>query len=307
MISSVFGKSRLINFLLVWALILLFVFFDQGMGGNTLSWRAFFIDAALLALILGLLQFVIAKNNLTTQHHIALFFFGMSVIAHPTAVLDVPMMGTLAALLLAFRRILSMRSLNEVRTKVFDATLWILLASWFFPSALLALLLLYLALYFYQRDRPKNWLVSLLALAAFLVLLWGFGSETTALGYFNRLQGEFMRPDTTQHPWFPVLFWSVFGASAWTLFRTVQSLKSGLSGRLLSLRLVFVFWGIGFLWVGLHVHAHSSVWLLVFVPASVLAAAAWETLPKFWMKEAMLWAGMAAAIGAWISGVMQAV
>jgi hypothetical protein len=39
----------------------------------------------------------------------------------------------------------------------------------------------------------------------------------------------------------------------------------------------------------------------------VLAAAAWETLPKLWMKEAMLWVCMAAAIGAWISGVMQAV
>ncbi|MGA1340013.1 MAG: DUF6427 family protein, partial [Flavobacteriaceae bacterium] len=255
----------------------------------------------------GLLQFVIAKNNLTTQHHIALFFFGTSVSAHPTAVLDASMMGTLAALLLAFRRILSMRSLNDLRSKVFDATLWILLASWFFPSALLALILLYLALYFYQWDHPKNWLVSLLAIAAFLVLLWGFGSEAAALGYFNGLQGEFMRPDSTQHPWFPFLFWSAFGGSAWTLFRTVQSLKSGLSGRLLSLRLVFVFWGIGFLWVGLHVHAHSSVWLLAFVPASVLAAAAWETLPKFWMKEAMLWAGMAASIGAWISGVMQAV
>ena len=60
MISSVFGKSRLFNFLLVWAWILLFVFFDQGMGGNTLSWKAFFIDAVLLALILALLQFVIA-------------------------------------------------------------------------------------------------------------------------------------------------------------------------------------------------------------------------------------------------------
>jgi len=307
MISSVFGKSRLFNFLLVWGWIMLFVILDQGIAGVALSWKTLLIDAVLLALILGLLQFVIAKNNLTTQHHIALFFFGMSVSAHPTAVLDAPMMGTLAALLLAFRRILSMRSLNELRSKVFDATLWVLLASWFFPSALLALVLLYLALYFYQWDHLKNWLVSLLAIAAFLVLLWGFGSEAAALGYFNGLQAEFMRPDSTQHPWFPFLFWSVFGGSAWTLFRTVQSLKSGLSGRLLSLRLVFVFWGIGFLWVGLHVHAHSSVWLLAFVPASVLAAAAWETLPKFWMKEAMLWAGMAASIGAWISGVMQAV
>ena len=307
MISSVFGKSRLINFLLVWLWILLFVFLDRGMAGDAEAWRVFLVDAVLLALILGLLQFVIAKNNLTTQHHIALFFFGMSVSAHPTSVLDVPMLGALAALLLGFRRILSMRSLQDIRPKVFDATLWILLASLWFPSALAALVLVYLGLYIYQWENLKNWLVSLLAAAAFFVLLWGFGSENAISGYFTRVQQEFMRPDETQHPWFPYLYWTAFGVCAWTMARTVKGLKSGLSGRLLSLRLVFVFWGIGFLWVGLHVHAHPSVWLLVFVPTSVLAAAAWETLPKYWMREVMLWLALAAAVVAWISGVMQTV
>jgi hypothetical protein len=46
---------------------------------------------------------------------------------------------------------------------------------------------------------------------------------------------------------------------------------------------------------------------LVFVPTSVLAAAAWETLPKYWMREVMLWLALAAAVVAWISGVMQTV
>ena len=46
-----------------------------------------------------------------------------------------------------------MRSSRETKFKIFDATIWILVSSLFYDWALLYLILVYAAIYFYE---PKN-------------------------------------------------------------------------------------------------------------------------------------------------------
>ena len=63
--------------------------------------------------------------------------------------------------LLATRRLISLKTLKNVPHKIFDATIWILIASLFYDWALLFLIAVYTALYFYQSKGIKNWLIPL--------------------------------------------------------------------------------------------------------------------------------------------------
>ncbi|KKK86147.1 hypothetical protein LCGC14_2766140, partial [marine sediment metagenome] len=62
-------------------------------------------------------------------------------------------------LLLATRRIISMRSSKDTKFKIFDATIWVLVSSLFYDWAILYLILVFAAIFFYQANDIRNWLV----------------------------------------------------------------------------------------------------------------------------------------------------
>lgn len=173
MISSIFGKTKPVNFVI----ILGFVFcFYWGINLLTFSGAYDFGEFLFQLFVSGLLcfgifivDFIAKRNQITGTNSFTILFYALLIVVFPEVLTDPNAIFCSFFLLLAFRRIISMKSLKSVKLKVFDATFWILIASFWYDWALLFIVLVYVSIYFYEPKVFKNWLVPFVAL--FVVFL----------------------------------------------------------------------------------------------------------------------------------------
>ena len=173
MLTSIFSKSKPVNFVLVALYLSVFYFFANA---SEIFPFAFLITlreiGVLLVLILSLLvlNFISGKNELTGRNAFKnVLFTGFACMILPSLQNDTVILSNLF-ILLAFRRIISLRSHKDSIKKIFDATLWIGLASIFYFWSILFLFLLYFARLVHVGHRFKNWLVPLVSLLALFSL-----------------------------------------------------------------------------------------------------------------------------------------
>lgn len=175
MFTSVFKKSTPLNYSLVFILTLFFFLLYQF---QEISWIDSIVMILPRVLILVLLMatlfltnFVCKKNGLSKDNTYTVLFFLLFLLFSPSLFNNVNLLATNFFLLLALRRLLSMQSLKETKEKIFDASLWILIASIFHPWCLLFLLLVFISIFFHVSNDYRNWFLPLIA---FMIVTIGF-------------------------------------------------------------------------------------------------------------------------------------
>ena len=182
MIATFFTKSNPIHY--VFAFIYLFGLFLAHLNYNVFS---FLIGAFSLFLLLTsvlLANFIISKNDLNKKNNYSLvaicFFIGLFM--EQIFFFDDILIANVF-LLLAIRKIYSIRNPININKKVFDASFWILISSVFYIPTLYFFILLIIALILYSHFNLKNLVVVILAIISattFLYLL-----EIINSGYLN--------------------------------------------------------------------------------------------------------------------------
>jgi hypothetical protein len=194
---------------------------------------------------------------------------------------------TLFFLLLAFRRILSIRSLVSIKLKVFDASFWILIASYFNPNALYFFLILALAIYFYQFEKLKNWLVILPAIGAYILLVFAYKGIDKAQTFFDQhYQFQMNFSDLSLSKNHLVVLGFVFLGILASIV-TYRGLSRSLMGKLISIRLVlFSFLIASF--IALIGASNQQQTIFLLFPISVLYTNALEGIKKRWTRDLIL-------------------
>ena len=118
-------------------------------------------------------DFIIKRNKLTEANSFAMLFYAILIVAFPETLLDNDAILCSTFLLFASRRLISIRSLKNIKLKIFDATLWVMVSSIFYDWAILYLLLVFAAIYIYEPKNVRNWMVPLAAV--FTVFMIGYG------------------------------------------------------------------------------------------------------------------------------------
>ena len=182
MIATFFTKSNPIHY--VFAFIYLFGLFLTHLNYNVFS---FLIGAFSLFLLLTsvlLANFIISKNDLNKKNNYSLvaicFFIGLFM--EQIFFFDDILIANVF-LLLAIRKIYSIRNPININKKVFDASFWILISSVFYIPTLYFFIVLIIALQLYSHFNLKNLVVVILAIISattFLYLL-----EIINSGYLN--------------------------------------------------------------------------------------------------------------------------
>lgn len=163
MISSIFGKTKPINYIIV----LTFLFFFFWLVHFFLFDRAYSLEQLVFqTLVLGLLffsffivNFIVKRNKITGSNSFAILFYVLLLVVFPETLLDSNTILCSFFLLLATRRLISIRSLKNIKFKIFDATFWIMVSSLFYDWALLYLVLVFVAVYMYEPKNIRNWMV----------------------------------------------------------------------------------------------------------------------------------------------------
>ncbi|MGC1514645.1 MAG: hypothetical protein WA810_03660 [Maribacter sp.] len=177
MISSIFEKTKPVNFIIVLVFMFLFYWCVQ-----FYLFEATVIDIPIartmvvltvLFISVFVVDFVVKRNKITKNNSFAILYFVLLFAVFPNTLGDSEAIFTSFFLLLALRRLLSIKSLKNIKLKIFDAGLYICIASIFYEWAILYLLLVFAAIYFYDPKNIRNWLVILSVVFCFFMILYG--------------------------------------------------------------------------------------------------------------------------------------
>jgi hypothetical protein len=174
MITTIFKKSTPINYSLVVILVLFFFFLRQFQDTKWTESLAVSLQViGILFLITASLfigNFIVKKNGLTKNSSYTLLYFVLFLLFFPTVLNNVNLIVSNFFILLALRRLISLQTLKAPKEKIFDASLWIFVASLFHFWAILFILLVYISILFHVSRDYRNWLLPFVAFFTTLVL-----------------------------------------------------------------------------------------------------------------------------------------
>ena len=173
MITSIFDKSKPINFIIIAIIILLsFCFhFFFGIGEELNQSPQLALSLFIVFFCLFLSDFIISKNTLNRRNSYAILVFGIQILIFPEVFSDLDLLTTNLLILFASRRLLSLHSKKSINKKFFDACFWLALASLFYSWAALFFILVITAFIFYWQGQIKNLFTSILGIATVVILL----------------------------------------------------------------------------------------------------------------------------------------
>ena len=135
MIASVFKKSKPINFVFVFfILVLAFTAANVKFFTAAFSLSEFFQKTVLFLTCyfsVLLLNFIVNKNNLSKNNHFQILLFSLFFLLFPESTINVNFLVANIFILFGLRRVLSLRSQIRIKKKLFDAAFWFGLAMLF--------------------------------------------------------------------------------------------------------------------------------------------------------------------------------
>ncbi len=169
MITRIFDKSKPVNFIIV-LVITLVAFLLLQISVFQEDWSLNYIltqigKFLLCLLTMSLLNFIVSKNNLTQNSSYKILLFSLFFAMIPYTLNNLDVLISNLFILLALRRIISLKSLLKVKNKLLDASVLIAIASFFHFWSILFMLLVFAALLFYSENKVKNWIIPFVGLA----------------------------------------------------------------------------------------------------------------------------------------------
>jgi len=175
MITTIFSKSKPINFLIVFCVLLASLLILEFKYAYSLSVNYGLVTKIGMFLIVFfsvlLLHFIVVKNGLSQQSNIELLVFALFVLAVPQTFISYKIIVSNMFILMALRRMISIRSKKEIIKKLFDSGFLIGLASVFYFWSILFFPLIIISLLFFSESKAKYYFISVLGLATLVVIL----------------------------------------------------------------------------------------------------------------------------------------
>ena len=163
MIASLFSKTRPINYALV--LIMLFsCFFLYQFQVPTVNFTTGDLFSKIFVFLLLLLSFFLVnfislKNALTQNDNYAILLFLVFILLFPSVLNNIKIVLSNVFLLLALRRLISLKTLSSSKEKIFDASFWIFLSAIFHFWSILYIILVFISIIFHSGKEYKNWIL----------------------------------------------------------------------------------------------------------------------------------------------------
>ena len=191
MITSVFKKSTPLNFSLV---VFLIVFFDFIYQIQDLAWSnsavLVFKKTAIGVVVLfsGLItNFVSKRNGLSKDSGYSMLFFLLLLLFFPTLYDNINLVFANFFILLALRRLISLQSQKASKEKIFDASLWIFVASLFHFWCIIFLVLVFISIISHVSGDYRNWLLPFIAFFTVVILfaMYSLAFGADAINYIK--------------------------------------------------------------------------------------------------------------------------
>ena len=294
MISSIFGQSKPINYIIILGfLILIYGAFSYDQLRDFDSAEKFLLHLVILGVLLFsimVVNFIVKRNQISGTNDFAIFYYALLIALFPEVLGDYNAIMSSFFLLLSMRRLISLKSLKSIKLKLFDATLWIVAASLFYDWVLLFVVLVYICIYTYEPKNFRNWLVPLVGILTSAILLFSVLLLTNNTSFIEDHYRFQIFSDS--NPLFSVkggikillylLLVLVTGIVAF-----VKLGKLGM-GKIVTMRIIAISFFIGMVVTLFKSSETISPVMITFFPASVLFAKYIEVIKRVNIKEVTL-------------------
>ncbi|WP_338732232.1 DUF6427 family protein [Mangrovimonas cancribranchiae] len=296
MISSFFSKAKPIHFLVVSLMLLVaFIWAKTTLVTVELNTVSILKQMGLFGVCLFsvfVFDFVTGKNNLTKKNSYRILFFTLFLIMIPQSFLNSKILIANLFVLLAMRRIISLRSKKELKKKLFDAAFWISLATLLYFWSCLFFVLIFAALLLFKIVDVKNWVipflgiltVAIIAVCIQIVLGNDLNSYFKQFNYSISL--DFTNLNSRQIIISTTIILSYF---IWSLFYYLKNLKAKSKSYKPSyiLVLIAVLIAAGILVIA--PEKSGAEFIFLFAPLSIILTNYIEIASEKWFKEVLLW------------------
>lgn len=289
MITSIFSKSKPINFIIVAVfVVLLFVITNYDLlfsDLNSASKAVFKLGITLF--LVFLIDFIVSKNNLTHNNSYAIMTFGLLFGMFPQVMKYSDLLLSNMFILFALRRLISLQSKINIKKKLFDAAFWIAIAMLFYFWSVLFFALVIVALIYYSQNDVKNTIIPFVGLATVVVLLMVYNIIVHDVFIkptnFERFASLDYTPYNSKSSILKLTV--LFASYIWILvyfFRTIPDKNKKLKPSYFIIAWTSI---IAFLIAIIAPIKNGSEFIFLFAPFSIIMANYIEVISERWFKE----------------------
>ena len=294
MITSVFSKSRPINYILTTTLLVLcFLLFQFQSNFSTISVVEIGSKVILLLLLAGSLfitNFITKRNGLSKDNSYTFLLFFVFLILFPKTLSNASLIISNGFILLALRRLISMQSLITPKEKIFDASFWIFTASLFNFWCVLFIILVFVSIIFHVSRDYRNWIIPFIALFTVVLI-----ASVASLMFDSSLIKQYLSSIIIDFDlkYLETIFQNialfVYIFTALVAFLGMMFiLSSKLSNFQSSYQKIIFAFVIGLAVFFFSPNKDNSYLIYTFVPVSIMLTNLLETIEKYWIKETIL-------------------
>ncbi len=289
MITSVFSKSKPINFIIVTVfVILLFIIVNLGLlfseANETVK---AFVKLGIAIFSVFLLDFIISKNSLTQRNSYAIMTFGLLFGMFPEALKYSDLLFSNLFVFFALRRLISLHTNLHIKKKWFDAGFWIMLATLFYFWAILFFALVIVALIYHSQNDIKNVIIPFVGIATVILLLIAYNIlvDNTYIKPSNFQRYASMDYTSYNSGAFILKFTILFTSFIWILVYYFRTLPE--KNKKLRPSYFLIAWSsiIAILAAIIAPLKNGSEFIFLFAPYSIIMANYIEVISERWFRE----------------------
>ncbi len=294
MITSIFSKSKSINFIIVFFIMLLaFLIARVKLVKEPITLILVLKQIVLLFVCyisVLLLNFIVSKNNLTMKNNyeILLFSLFLLLIVHTTSNTNIIFSNFF--ILLGLRRIMSLRSQKDVTKKLFDAAFWVAIASLFYFWTILFFVLIIISLILYTDNKLRHWIIPFIGVISVFVISISasviiYDSFFEIFDITPGISYDFSSYNSLKYMIAITLLLS-FGI--WSSIFYLQNIKKKKKAFRASFKIIIIAAVIAFLIVLQAPEKNGSEFLFMFAPLTIIISSYIEIIQEKWFKEVFL-------------------
>ncbi|OBX21845.1 MULTISPECIES: DUF6427 family protein [Bizionia] len=295
MISKFFRKAKPIHFVIM--SMVLFIGFLLAKLRVHPEFNAVFVLKQLAlfgvcVLSLFIFDFFTSKNRLSKKNSYNLLFYGLFMVLMFQTFLNTKLVIANLFILLALRRIVSLRSKKENKKKILDATIWISLATLLFFWSSLFFIVLFAALFLYGITDVKNWIIPFIGVLLVAILTYAvlIVFNIDFWDYVDRFESgknfDFSMLNNRQIIIAATIYFSYF---IWSLFYYLRTIKNQSKSYRPSYLLILFTAFIALVIIIISPEKSGAEFIFLIAPLALIVTNYIELVPERWFREVLIW------------------
>lgn len=294
MITSIFNKSKPINYIIVFVItVIAFITARKNLIIDTITIAFVLKQIAILGvcvLTILVFNFIVSKNKLTQTHNFEIVLFSLFLLAIAQATTDVNILISNLLVLLGLRRIISLRSQKNIKNKLFDAALFVAIASVFYFWAILFFITILYSLIVYTNNNIKHWIIPFMGVGAVFSVFVG-----ASVIFYNDLFEIFKASRNVNYDYSPynstrylIAITMLISFGIWSSLFYLESIRRKKKELRGSYKIINMAAILAFVIILLAPNKDGSEFLFLFAPLSLIIINYIEIVEDKWFKEIFL-------------------